>query len=283
MGEQWFRYALRIAFIGSNYKGSQRQPEVETIEGVLLNALKTTKIPVDDTRFNFKACGRTDAGVHALSWVVAFDTPSPPIVTWINSVLPKQVKIWAIARVPNMFHPRFDAVERTYTYVIPKPQTPLQLEPIRTALDLIVGTHDFSYFSKPSPEVPSTLCTVKRTRIQETPEGLVFTFTADRFLWHMVRKLATALLGLGLGTIDLEEFRSFLTPSGPRTFPNIQPAPAEGLILSDVSYALDFDIIPEGAQATHDLFYYWWEKSAMNTTLAKTTLELINALWHFHQ
>jgi len=59
------RYLLKIWYIGSNFSGSQRQPDKRTVEGELLKALKKAKYLSEAQVSSFKVAARTDAGVHA--------------------------------------------------------------------------------------------------------------------------------------------------------------------------------------------------------------------------
>ena len=66
--------------------------------------------------------GRTDAGVHALEQVAAFslENPIPPLnlKRAINRLLPPAIRVLAAAETHPDFHPRFDALAKTYEYRI---------------------------------------------------------------------------------------------------------------------------------------------------------------------
>jgi len=68
------RIALKIAYIGTEYHGYQIQPNVPTIEKELFGTLEELKIITDPKSARYTGSGRTDAGVHALEQVIAFDT-----------------------------------------------------------------------------------------------------------------------------------------------------------------------------------------------------------------
>ncbi|MHA2059418.1 MAG: tRNA pseudouridine(38-40) synthase TruA [Candidatus Ranarchaeia archaeon] len=275
MKEKSTRYALHLAYLGSGYKGSQRQPDVETIEGVLLEALRDSKQVIEDPQFNFKTCGRTDAGVHALDWVVAFSTPDPPVISWINSNLPKNIRIWGQAIVPDSFHPRFDALNRTYQYITVLPLSKFNLESLEAGIEVIRGKHDFGGFATPSPDTNSTTCDMQEASVRLSNETLVFSFTANRFLWHMVRKLVNSLLRLGTGTLTLSEFREYLNLSSLTTHPQIHLASPDGLVLTKVQYSYEVEPNEEGVRDTLDLFREVWIHSARKAKLAKVALETL--------
>ena len=73
------RVALKLAYIGTGFHGSQLQPNVETVEGALFKALRNLGIIESPKSANYTCAGRTDAGVHALEQVVAFDTDKPEL------------------------------------------------------------------------------------------------------------------------------------------------------------------------------------------------------------
>ncbi|MDK2795451.1 MAG: tRNA pseudouridine38-40 synthase, partial [Archaeoglobaceae archaeon] len=105
------RYAIKIAYFGDNFFGSQFQPDRRTVAGEILKALKSFGI---DSRLSF--AGRTDTGVHALGQVVAFNTESKITPRMLNSELPEDITAWALAEVPEDFNPR-KASSRVYSYV----------------------------------------------------------------------------------------------------------------------------------------------------------------------
>ena len=66
------RIAAIVEYLGTNYAGFQIQPNLNTIQLCIQNAL--SKIANHDVKI--EASGRTDAGVHALGQVFHFDTES---------------------------------------------------------------------------------------------------------------------------------------------------------------------------------------------------------------
>ena len=66
--------------------------------------------------------GRTDAGVHALEQVAAFSIENPIPLSQsaqsVNRLLPAAIRVLTTEEVPAGFHPRFDAVAKTYEYRI---------------------------------------------------------------------------------------------------------------------------------------------------------------------
>jgi len=226
------RIALKIAYIGTDYHGSQVQPDVKTIEGELFRALRELNIINDPHEANYIAAGRTDSGVHALGQVIAFDTDKPHITIprAINSKLPGTIWAWSKAHVPHDFDPRRNAKYREYRYIlIGKYDLSLLLK----ASDLLMGKHDFYNFVTPEKERGS-ICKIEKIELREAGECTIMDIRADHFLWHMVRKFAAAMKMVGEGKKDLNWLEKMLTPSEFRE--GLEPAPAYGLVFKNVGY-----------------------------------------------
>jgi tRNA pseudouridine38-40 synthase len=107
------------------------------------------------------------------------------------------------------------------------------------AADQFRGLHNFSLFARASDKNP--LRNILSVRLGQS-EGLIFfQVTADSFLWHMVRYMASALAEIGRGSQDDEMIRQRL--AGENTAP-IPPAPAEGLVLWEVDCGVSWTSLP---------------------------------------
>ena len=145
------RYLILVWYIGTDFSGSQRQPDKRTVEGELLRALIGTKCISDPVSGNFKAAARTDAGVHALEAGFCFTTSKPFHIRQVDSYLPKDLGVHAWIEVPLEFYPRWEVDWKEYRYVYWKTgedagglNVPLMVE----ATHLFEGTHDFRLFMK---------------------------------------------------------------------------------------------------------------------------------------
>ena len=67
------RVAVRFAYLGDGFSGSQIQPEVRTVEGEMRTALHKV-CGLDDDRLDLRIASRTDRGVNALGNVAVFYT-----------------------------------------------------------------------------------------------------------------------------------------------------------------------------------------------------------------
>ncbi|TRZ87135.1 MAG: tRNA pseudouridine(38-40) synthase TruA [Methanosarcinales archaeon] len=226
------RIALKIAYIGTDYHGFQVQPDVNTIEGELFRALKELNIINNPHEANYIAAGRTDRGVHALGQVIAFDTDNPDIVLprAVNNKLPPTIWAWASAQVSDDFDPRRDALSREYRYIM---CGKYNISLLRNASRLLKGVHDFSNFSTPD-NGRSSISMVQSINVRVDREFMIIDIQANHFVWHMVRKIATALKMVGSGARDLTWLEQMLSP-GEYT-EGLEPAPPYGLTFKDVEY-----------------------------------------------
>jgi len=226
------RFAFKLMYLGTDYHGFQVQPDMQTVEGELFKALIGLGIFNDPKSARYSAAGRTDSGVHAINQVITFDSDKPELTTprIINSELPDSIWIWARAEVPKDFDPRRNAIRREYRYYFHRGK--LNLQKIRSASRLMVGTHDFANFS--INEGKSTVRTVESVEVRVNGDFLFLDVVADSFARSMVRKVAMALSMIGSGAGDERWLARMLDPNEYRE--GIEPAPAYGLVLKNVTY-----------------------------------------------
>jgi tRNA pseudouridine38-40 synthase len=229
MGEIMRKVALKVAYIGTDFHGFQRQPDLKTVEGELIDALKNANLIDDLKDSGYAIAGRTDRGVHALGNVVSFRTPEEVVINQINDFLPKNIRILAKARVRFGFKPRF-AKSRHYRYVLVN-RAGLDLNKIKDASKVLQGTHDFSNFSKRSERNP--VRKVDDIEISTDNNILIIDVIGESFLWNMVRKIAAVLFRVGNEELSINKLQTFFDPS---TSAAIAPMPPEGLILMDTIY-----------------------------------------------
>ncbi len=227
------RVALKLAYIGTEFHGSQIQPNVLTVEGELFKALRNLDIIESPKSANYTCAGRTDAGVHALGQVIALDTDKPnlAIPRVINSELPPGIWVWAHAEVPRHFDARRDAVSRHYRYIMSGEG--YDISKIREASRLMIGTHDFENFARTNGE-KSTIRTIEMINSRVDGELTKIDVVGNSFLWNMVRKMVTALSMIGKGVRDKDWLLQMLNPDIYEE--GIELAPAYGLTLLKVNY-----------------------------------------------
>lgn len=239
---------LLLEYDGSGFKGFQIQPEGRTVQGALQEGLAK----LTGERVKVIGASRTDTGVHALGMVANFHTgsgiPAEKFAPALNSVLPADVRVLESGEAAADFHARCSAVEKTYRYLVYRRTagavlqrnyslvltSPLDVEAMREAAGCLVGTHSFKSFCASRSGVKNFVRTVRQLEIDEQGERLVFTITADGFLYHMVRNIAGTLLLVGSGKMRPGELKEILLAedrgkAGPT-------APAQGLYLVRVGY-----------------------------------------------
>ena len=110
------RVKLTLAYDGTEYNGWQVQPGLPTIQGTLEAAF----LDIEKKHVHVAGSGRTDAGVHALAQIaaVSINNPIPPpnLKKALNRLLPPDIRVTCVEEVARDFHPRFDAVSKTYEY-----------------------------------------------------------------------------------------------------------------------------------------------------------------------
>ncbi len=225
------RVALKVAYDGRRFRGSQVQPDVRTVEGEVLRALAETGIASDREAARFQMASRTDAGVSALGNVVAMDTEyeTSGILPALNAAS-EDVWFLGIATVPDDFRVRH-AIRRWYRYHLSGTHDVATLAEVGR---LFEGEHDFSAFVKDAPS-PATQ-RVDAVDVEERGDLVILDFVAPRFLWHMVRRMVAAMTAVEEGTAKTEDVASSLRGGGPP----FGLAAAEPLFLMEVDHGLQY-------------------------------------------
>lgn len=242
------RFQARLVYDGTEFHGSQYQPELRTVQGELEKVLP--KIGWEEKSVLF--AGRTDAGVHAAGQVIAFDLnwdhSEEDLQRAINAVLPHDISAFEIRRTKDDFHPRYQALSREYHYKILNSPTrdPLQeryLWRIWPELDVtrmekaskhLIGIQDFAAFGKPHQPGGSTIREIKRADWKKQGDKLVFELEGNAFLYHMVRHIVAVLVKIGQNIEPVKLIKKYLDdPTGNKAQ---GLAPARGLSLQEVKY-----------------------------------------------
>ncbi len=250
----YWRVKLVLHYEGRDFYGWQTQKNRRTVQGelsALLGRLCGLRTPV------VTAAGRTDRGVHATGQVASALIPDrfdeAELLRALNALAPPDLWIASAERVADSFHPRYDAISRTYRYrigVSRGSRSPFQAPwcwPLGRALEVgrmshatraIIGHQDFSAFAKSGQLERGVRCRVFSAFWQEAPtdDGILeFEITADRFLHGMVRYLVGTLVEVGQGFRPAADMARLLAGRpGVKAAP---PAPAQGLFLARVEYS----------------------------------------------
>lgn len=242
------RYRATVEYDGTDFLGYQIQAKGRTVQGELEKSLKQ----ITQSTVRIDSAGRTDAGVHAIGQVIAFNVAWRHSLTDLhrafNATLPQDIVINDLKITTPDFHPRFAALSRTYHYHIINQPWPnviqrryayhvnqkLDVTAMSEASQFLLGSHDFASFGKP-PQGHNTVRNVTQANWSTTNDKeLIFIITANAFMYRMVRIVVGTLLQVGLGRLTISGVKEILaskdlTQSAP-------PAPAHGLWLVKVMY-----------------------------------------------
>ena len=243
---------LTLSFKGTAYHGFQVQKNGVTVAGVFQEALASLL----GFRPDIKGCGRTDAGVHALKYALNFrceglNLPLEKLPLALNFRLPPDIRVLRARQVPEDFHARYSAHWKTYCYHIwnspvespfeaeysHRVSPPLNLEAMKAAAARLTGRHDFAPFCSAGSSVAEkgdTIRTLRECRVEKQGSRVLLTFTADGYLYNMVRILSGTLVEAGLGKRSPESVEEIFR-QGKRSLAG-PTLPAKGLFLLDVEY-----------------------------------------------
>lgn len=117
-------HAMLLGYVGKDYYGMQRNPQMKTIEEDLITALLKadliTAAHFENIRdINFQRAARTDKGVSAIRQIVSLKLPENIDRTVINQFLPDVIRVFGIKRVTKSFNSKNHCDARTYRYIIP--------------------------------------------------------------------------------------------------------------------------------------------------------------------
>ena len=248
---------LEIEYDGTRFYGWQVQNcqkarlkynASRTIQNILEQTLK--KILQEDIKLI--VAGRTDSGVHALSQVANFKTGSKiPLdkLRWgLNCLLPEDIKVSRVKKVPLDFNSRFSAKSKVYRYTILNRKYSsalsakhlyffphhLDIGLIRREAKALVGKHNFKSFQASEQRERNPVRAIKSIKISRDKNLLHIDIEADSFLYNMVRNIAGTLLEIGRGRFA-EGSMSKILESRNRTCAG-PTLPAKGLCLMKVRY-----------------------------------------------
>lgn len=252
------RYALIVEYEGTQYSGFQYQKNAPSIQEEIEKAI--SRFTGESVRI--KGAGRTDAGVHAKGQVIAFDLnavhPSDVVVRALNHYLPDDIAVKEAQEVVDDFDPRRWATGRKYVYTIDCGTTrsplrritayylgqQLDVSDMADAAELLEGVHDFGRFAGPLEDLTaSTVREIFVAEVRQANEIVEIEIRGSAFLPHQVRRMAGALVDVGLGKLTIDDVRKLLNDE--HTTVIARSLPPEGLCLVSVQYD-KFDKLSEG-------------------------------------
>jgi tRNA pseudouridine38-40 synthase len=250
------RIALWVEYDGSEYSGwqLQRGSAVASVQGVLESAVSR----VANQPVRVHCAGRTDAGVHATSQAVHFESANPREPrSWLrgcNANLPAAVAVREAREVPAEFHARFSALSRRYRYLIYNSPVrpalgagyltwvrhPLDVSRMHEAAQVLLGEQDFSSFRAAACQSSTPMRRVDFVDVRRKGELVAIDIQANAFLHHMVRNIAGTLIAVGKGLHEPDWVSELLAMRDRTRAPDT--APPCGLYLVGVEYPDHFGL-----------------------------------------
>ena len=252
------RILMTIKYDGSGFFGWQRQEGVRTVQGTIEEALSMLfKKPI-----KIIGTSRTDRGVHALGQRAVFDIdelkiPISNLKRALNNALcavtkkygPQDVLIQEVELVEHVFHPRYDAKDKLYRYLIRNTREydpfkrlysyhiaeHLDTDDMLVAAEMLEGTNDYASFqSAGGTPRESTVRTIYSIDIARDNDEVEILIRGDGFLYNMVRIIVGTLVEVGLGKRKPDSVKEALLACDRCEAGHT--APAEGLYLVEITY-----------------------------------------------
>lgn len=241
------KYKINIEYDGTKYKGWQRLKDNDKTIQAKIELLLSKLL---DENIEIQGSGRTDAGVHAYAQVAHFETKDEmdldKFLHICNQMLPNDIVIKGIERVPLDFHARYSVKSKFYQYKIWNSDIPsaikrkyvyhisdkLDIDAMKEAANCFIGEHDFRNFTAIKTK-KSTVRNIFSIEINKQNEEVDIIFHGEGFLYKMVRLLSGTLINVGLGQLNLTDVKNMLE-SNEKII--INAAPAHGLYLLEVRY-----------------------------------------------
>ena len=243
------RYILNISYDGTNYSGYQSQKDKRTIQDELEKSLSI----VLRHEVSIVASGRTDAGVSAIEQVCHMDLieeiDAKRTLGYVNTLLPKDIRVLNINRTDDDFHARYSAKKKTYEYFfyVSSVEIPvyermatrigynLNIDAMKDACKYFLGKHDFSSFCASNTEVKDKTREIYDIDIMEANDCIYkLTITGNGFLYNMVRIIMGTLVSVGMNKLQAQDIPDIIA-SKDRSKAG-KTVPSKGLFLKKVLY-----------------------------------------------
>ena len=242
-------YKLTFCYDGTRYRGWQNQ---NNVTNTIQHKMEMVLSDILHEPTSLQASGRTDAGVHAHMQVANFhssqDLETDKILSQLRHQFPQDIGALILEKVPDSFHARLNCTGKTYRYYLWNSEDPcvfqrryrtvltepLDLVSMQNAATLFLGTHDFSAFTSSRNKKHSSVRTIREITIRKEGPEIIMEYSADGFLYNMVRILTGSLIEVGLGEKTKEDLIDALE-SGIRADAGFT-APPQGLFLWNVEY-----------------------------------------------
>lgn len=255
-----YRWKVTCSYDGTGFDGWQSQISGNAVQDHFERVLADILGRV----CRIHGASRTDAGVHARGQVFHFDAAwrhgAEALSRAMTASLPEEIQIRQVEQATGEFHARFNSVGKRYVYRFefgtPDPmerlfvytvrQKPVSVGGMRAAASCLVGERDFSALASNIDRREKRVKNVWRVDFLERGASRYdMVVEGNGFLYRMVRRMAGAILQVGLGRFTLAQLENILQQREPVAA--IPTAPAAGLCLEEVFYA-ESDITPPRPQ-----------------------------------
>lgn len=242
------RVMLTIRFDGTAYHGWQVQNNAVTVQSRLQDAVEA----VLGYRAAVTGCSRTDSGVHADMFCCHTDIQKyisdKRLISALNAHLPRDIAVYGCETVAPDFHARYCCKGKNYIYRMYDSdyRNPfyegyalhvkhrLDDRLMNSAAQHFLGKYDFSTFCSSGSSVDDKIRCVTDASVTRNGDEVIFSVTADGFLYNMVRIMVGTLLYVSDGKITPDEIPDIIS-SADRSRAG-KTAAAHGLYLNRVYY-----------------------------------------------
>ncbi len=239
---------VTIRFNGKNFHGWQVQKNADTVQSEFQRALGLVLPDVNE----IKGCSRTDSGVHANMYCISFKTESnieaDSLTRALNTKLCNDIVVLKCQEVDYDFHARYNVKYKEYIYVVYNGKIrnpflndysyfykyPLDAGLLNDAAQFFVGKFDYSAFCSSHSKKTDTIKDVKSFHVKRKGNLVIFSVTADGFLYNMVRIMVGTLIYVNEGKIKPEDISSII--KGKNRAKAGKTAPPQGLYLNKIIY-----------------------------------------------
>lgn len=237
------RLKITLSYDGTKYHGFQIQKNESTIQGELSRLISE----VNNREVLVQGASRTDAGVHAITQVIHFDDHTnlseSEWLKFLNHQLPKDIFIKSVELMHPLFHSRYDVYEKEYLYKIKLGdfdpfllnyawhQEYLDFIRLDDQLKKIIGTHDFTSFSK--SDKGENIRTIYDAGYKMDDEILEIYISGNGFLRYMVRLIVNHVINFAISKTDKDILKIIDNRSRKDTK---DLSPAAGLYLNKIIY-----------------------------------------------
>lgn len=257
--KQKFFYLVELQYLGFRYHGWQKQPNVITVQEMVL---KTLKWIFPDSENKVLASGRTDAMVSVNQTFIEFFTTKEisdfdSFLRAYNANLPQDIRALSIKEVDEHFNVILSPKIKEYHYyfsfgekfhpfcasLLCNVMEMLDIELMKKAAKEFEGEKDFySYTFRPKPTTQTVSEVISCELIENTeltasffPEkSYVLKIRGEGFKRNQIRLMMGMLIEIGKGQVSWEEFMKTLDGDNRITLKQI--APASGLHLHKVEF-----------------------------------------------